>query len=105
MCLLLEKNPDLLLNFPMINLPKKSENENCKIHHYSLKMTDNDQKILQNHLLPNPFHMVDAKFDLVLRPISHVNPAMPFIKIYRVFKQYTTDGIIDGIIYALLDYI
>ena len=40
-------------------------------------MADNDLKIWQNYLLPNPFHVVDAKFDLVLRPISHGNPAMP----------------------------
>ena len=31
--------------------------------------------------MPNPFHKVNAKFDLVLRPISHGNPAMPFIQI------------------------
>ena len=41
-------------------------------------MADNDLKIWQNDLFPNPFHMVDVKFDLVLRPISHGNPAMPF---------------------------
>ena len=41
-------------------------------------MADNDLKTWQNHLLPNPYHMVDAKFDLVLKPISHGNPAMPF---------------------------
>ena len=28
--------------------------------------------------MPNLFHMVYAKFHLVLRPISHGNPAMPF---------------------------
>ena len=43
-------------------------------------MADNDLKIWHNNLLPNPFHMVDAKFDLFLRPISHGNPAMPFAK-------------------------
>ena len=36
-------------------------------------MADNDLKIWQNHLLSNPFHMVDVKFDLVLRPISYGN--------------------------------
>ena len=41
-------------------------------------MADNDLKIWQNHLLLNTFHTVDAKFDLVLRPMSHGNPAMPF---------------------------
>ena len=41
-------------------------------------MAESDLKIWQNNLLPNPFHMVDAKFDLVLRPMSHANPAMPF---------------------------
>ena len=54
----------------MISLAKKEKNENGKIRHYSFKMADNDLKIWQNHLLPNPFHMVDAKLDLVLRPIS-----------------------------------
>ena len=49
-----------------------------KIRYYSFKMADNDLEILQNNLLSNPFHMVDEKFDLVLRPISHGNPAMPF---------------------------
>ena len=43
-------------------------------------MADDDLKIWQNNLLPNPFYMVDAKFDLVLRPISHGNPAMPFVE-------------------------
>ena len=37
-------------------------------------MADNDLKIWQNNLLPNPFHMVYAKFDLVLRPISQGKP-------------------------------
>ena len=60
----------------MISLAKERKNENGKICHYSFKMVDNDLKIWQNNLLPNPFHMVDAKFDLVLRPISHENPAM-----------------------------
>ena len=41
-------------------------------------MANNDLKIWQNHLLLKPFHMLDAKFYLVLRPISHRNPAMPF---------------------------
>ena len=41
-------------------------------------MADNDLKIWQNHLLPNLFPMVAAKFVLVLRPILHGNPAMPF---------------------------
>ena len=45
-------------------------------------MVDNDLKIWENHLLSNPFHMADAKFDLVLRPILHANPAMPF-KLYE----------------------
>ena len=43
-------------------------------------MADNDLKIWQNHLLLNLFHMVDAKFDLVLRSIQHGNPAMPFLQ-------------------------
>ena len=63
----------------MIILVKEGKNENGIIRHYSFKMSDNDLKIWQNHLLPNPFHMVNSKFDLVLRPISHENPAMPFI--------------------------
>ena len=46
-------------------------------------MADNGLKIWQNNLLPNPSHMVDAKFDLVLKPISHGNPAMPFQKLCR----------------------
>ena len=62
----------------MISLAKKRKNENGKIRHYFFKMADNDLKIWQNNLLPNPFHMVDAKFDLLSRPISHGNPAMPF---------------------------
>ena len=63
----------------MISLAKKKEkNENGKIRHYSFKMADNDLKIWQNNLLPNPFHMVDV--DFVLRPISHGNPAMPFVQ-------------------------
>ena len=52
--------------------------QNGEIRHNSFKMADNDLKIWQNYLLPNPFHIVDAKFDSVLRPISHGNPAMPF---------------------------
>ena len=40
-------------------------------------MADNNRKIWQNYLLLNPFQMVEAKFDLVLRSISHGNPAMP----------------------------
>ena len=80
-----KKNPGFFQNFPMISLAKKrKKNENGKIHNYSFKMADNDLKIWQNHLLPNPFHMVDAKFDLVLRPISHGNPAMPFVDLYVV---------------------
>ena len=51
-------------------------------------MADNDLKIWQNHLLPNPFHMVDAKFDLVLRPISHGNPAMPFVNNLKITKEF-----------------
>ena len=47
-------------------------------------MADSDLKIWQNNLLPNPFHMVDAKFDFVLRPISHGNPAIPF-KEFKIF--------------------
>ena len=44
-------------------------------------------KIWQYHLLLNPFHMVDAKFDLVLRPISHGNLAAPFWgKIFLCFS-------------------
>ena len=74
-----KNNPDFFQKFPMISLAKKrKKNENGKIHHYSFKMADNDLKIWQNNLLPNTFHMVDAKFDLVLRPISHGNPAMLF---------------------------
>ena len=65
---------------------KKEKNENGKNRHYSFKMADNDLKIWQNNLLPNPFHMVDAKFDLVLRPISDGNPAMPF---YSHFQKAT----------------
>ena len=72
----LKSNPDFFQNFSMISLAQK--NENCKIRHYSFKIADNDQKNCQSHLLLNPFHMVDAKFDLVLRPITHGNPAMPF---------------------------
>ena len=63
----------------MISLAKKKKkNEDVKIRHYLFKMADNDLKNWQNHLLSNPFHMIDAKFDLVLRQISHGNPAMPF---------------------------
>ena len=51
-------------------------------------MADNDLKIWQNNLLPNPFHMVYAKFDLVLRPISHGNPAMPFREWMRVSSAW-----------------
>ena len=43
---------------------------------------NSNMKIWQNHLFPNPFHMVDAKFYLVLRPISHGNPAMSFTRIF-----------------------
>ena len=74
-----ENNPDFFQNFPMISLAKKkTKNQNGVIRYYPFKMADNDLKIWQNHLLPNPFHMVDAKFDLVLRPIWHANPAMHF---------------------------
>ena len=45
-------------------------------------MADKRLKIWQNHLLLNLFHMVDAKFDLVLRPILHGNPAMAFSNLY-----------------------
>ena len=38
--------------------------------------------------------MVYAKFDLVLRPISHGNPAMPFIQKYG-FKTYFYDNIFN----------
>ena len=62
-----KNNPNFFQNFPMISLAKQSEN--CKIRHYWFRMADNDLKIWQNHLLLNPFHMVDAKFDLVLRSI------------------------------------
>ena len=51
-------------------------------------MADNDLKIWQNYLLPNPFHMVDEKFDLVLRPISHGNPAMS--KNFIIYIKYLT---------------
>ena len=79
-----KNNPDFFQNFPMVSLAKKKEkNENGKIRHYSFKMADNDLKIWQNNLLSNPFHMVYAKFDLVLRPISHGNPAMPFYRIIQ----------------------
>ena len=74
-----KNNSDFFQNFPMISLAKKrKKNENGKIRHYSFKMADNDLIIWQNYLLPNTFHMVDAKFDLVLRPISQGNPAMLF---------------------------
>ena len=76
-----KNNPDFFQNFPMISLAKKRKKRNGKIRHYSFKMADHDLKIWQNHLLPNPFHMVDAKLDLVLRPIPHGNPAMPFLSI------------------------
>ena len=64
-----KNNRDFFQKFPMISLAKQRKNENSKIRHYPFKMTDNDLKI---------WHMVDAKFGLVLRPISHGNPAMPF---------------------------
>ena len=63
------------------------KNEYDKIHHYSFKMSNNDLKIWQNHFLLKPFHMVDAKFDLVLWTISHRNPAMPFIFVLKVFLR------------------
>ena len=47
-------------------------------------MANSDLKIWQNHLLLNLFHIVDTKFDLVLRPISHGNPAMPFEEFTQV---------------------
>ena len=50
-------------------------------------MADNDLKIWQNRLFTNPFHMVDAKFDLILRPISHGNPVMPFNNKKFVFSN------------------
>ena len=75
-----KNNSDLFQNFPMISLVKKSEN--CKIRHFSFQIADNDLKIWQNHLLLNPFHMIDAKFYLVLRSISHGIPAMPFDNIF-----------------------
>ena len=53
-------------------------------------MADNDLEIRQNNLLPNPFHMLDAKFDLVLRPISHKNPAMPFTEIDLINEKNQT---------------
>ena len=84
----------------MISLAKK-KNENGKIRHYSFKMADNDLKIWQNNLLPNPFHMVDAKFDLVLMPISHGNPAMPFIAI-RNFNNNIIDKKINTFLYNVL---
>ena len=52
-------------------------------------MADNDMKIWQNHLLPNAFDMIDAKFDLVLMPISRGNPAMRFEK-YITCRTYKT---------------
>ena len=61
--------------------------QNTKCRHYSFKMADNDLKIWQNNILPNPFHMVDAKFDLVLRPISNGNPATPFIYFLLIYVQ------------------
>ena len=66
---------------------KEVKKKNCKIRHYSFKIADNDLKIWQNHLLLNLFHMVDVKFDLVSRPISHGNPAMPFVK-YIIFLSF-----------------
>ena len=76
MCLLLAKTTLIFFKiFLWLVKLKKEKNENGKSRHYSFKMADNDLKIWQNHLLPNPFHMIDAKFDLVLRPISHWNPA------------------------------
>ena len=83
MCLLLEKTTLIFFKiFLWLVYLKKEKNENGQIRHYSFKMADNDLKIWQNYLLPNPFHMVDAKFDLVLRPISHGNPAMPFLELF-----------------------
>ena len=87
MCLLLEKITLIFFNIFCLVKLKKTKNENYKIHHYSFKMADNDLKIWQNHLLPNSFHMVGAKLELVLRPISHWNPTMPFLVIFRV-PQY-----------------
>ena len=61
-----KNNPDYFQNFLIFSLAKKNKkNENGKIRNYSFKMADNDMKILQNNLLPNPFHKVNAKFDLV----------------------------------------
>ena len=74
-----KNNPDFFKIFLWLVYPKKEKNENGKIRHYSFKMADNDLKIWHNNLLSNPFHMVDAKFDLFLRPTSLRNPAMPFL--------------------------
>ena len=82
-----KKNPDFFQKFPMISLAKKEKNENGKIRHYSFKMADNDLKLWQNNLLPNTFHMVYAKFDLFLRPISHGNPAMLSYKVFCFYKE------------------
>ena len=77
MCLLLKKTTLILFNiFLWLVYLKKANNENGKIRHYLFKMADNELKIWQNHLLLNLFHMFDAKFDLVSRPISHGNPAI-----------------------------
>ena len=78
-----KNNPDFSQNFLIVGLAKKGKNENGKIHHYSLKMANDDLEIWQNHLLLKPFHMIDAKFDLVLSSISHRNPDIPFLKFYH----------------------
>ena len=66
-------------------------------------MADNNLKIWQNNLLANPFHMVDAKFDLVLRLISHGNPAMPF-KTFLCYKgNVKFDDIYDVFEYRYLN--
>ena len=86
MCLLLEKTTLIFFKISLwLVWLKKEKNEICKICHYSFKMADNDLKIWQNNLMPNPFHMLDAKFDLVLRPISHGTRLCPL----NITKSFT----------------
>ena len=85
----MEKNPEFFQNFTMISLAKKRKKRKWSNPPLLIKMADNDLKICQNNLLPNPFHMVDAKFDLVLKPISRGNLSMPFIyQFKKIFKTY-----------------
>ena len=58
-------------------------------------MAGNDLKIWQNHLLPIPSHMVDAKFDLILRPISHGNPAMPYGQVRSACLWYNIESYVS----------